>query len=89
MIEPKMRMIYRLIVSKLLDLASNAKTDGIYKAPTSTKKLIPVKEAISMVCREISEDILLTKNHNSISTVIINHTSESMSEISDNSSPFA
>lgn len=38
-------------LSKMLEFVTTAKTDGIYKAPTSTKKNIPVNEAIDKTQR--------------------------------------
>ena len=46
-----------LILSRVLDHASHAKTDGIYKAPTSRKKPVPYEEALDLVCVQLYEDL--------------------------------
>jgi hypothetical protein len=55
--------MYRLIVSRVLELASRSQTDGIYKAPTTRKTSIPFHEAIPKVCEEIREDIRFGGTH--------------------------
>jgi len=56
-IDPLIRQLYRLIVSRVLELASRSQTDGIYKAPTTSKRAIAYYEALKIVCAEIRNDI--------------------------------
>ncbi len=49
-----------MILSKVLDLCSHSKTDGIYKAPTTKKKAQNYDEALESVCDTISEDLLFS-----------------------------
>lgn len=50
-------LLARLVVSKVLDLCSHAKTDGIYKAPTSRKVAIEYSTALLDVCSMLTSDL--------------------------------
>jgi DNA modification methylase len=50
-----------MIVSRVLDLCSHSKTDGIYKAPTTKKRAQIYDEALETVCNAISEDLLFSQ----------------------------
>lgn len=45
-----------LMLSRVIDLCSRAQTDGIYKAPTSTKRAAIPSNAICSVVQRVSED---------------------------------
>jgi len=49
-----------IFLSKILELTTHAKTDGIYKAPTSTKKKLSISEAIIRTCSifDIGENLI-------------------------------
>lgn len=51
------RPLYRLIVSRLLELAAGSKTDGIYKAPTTLKRSISVAASVGPLLRQVREDV--------------------------------
>ncbi len=51
------RPLYRLIISRVLELTAHSQTDGIYKAPTTQKTSTPYQDALSKVCNEIKDDI--------------------------------
>ncbi|MEA5575006.1 DNA methyltransferase [Anabaena sp. UHCC 0451] len=51
------KSLFRLIVSKVLEKTSLAQTDGIYKAPTTLKKSISFYDSVSIVCKQIYEDV--------------------------------
>lgn len=51
------RPLYRLIVSRVLELTACSQTDGIYKAPTTQKASIPYQDALRKVCSQIRDDI--------------------------------
>lgn len=57
LINPSVRPLYRLIVSRTLELTSKSQTDGIYKAPTTGKKSIAYHKAARTVCSEVRRDI--------------------------------
>lgn len=50
-------LLAMLILSRVLDHASHAKTDGIYKAPTSRKKPTPYEDALDLVCVQLYQDL--------------------------------
>jgi DNA modification methylase len=71
-----------LILSKMIDLCSRSQTDGIYKAPTSTKRAILPSVALDRVYSMILEDVKSI----SVSTCSLeNKSSEDMSEVCDRS----
>lgn len=49
--------LYRLAISRVLELAATSQTDGIYKAPTTSKGSVSYRPALEKVCSEIREDI--------------------------------
>ncbi|CBN56725.1 MULTISPECIES: DNA methyltransferase [Kamptonema] len=53
------RHIYRLVLSRVLELASGSQTDGIYKAPTTRKKSVCYNESITKICAEIRGDVAI------------------------------
>lgn len=69
-----------LILSKMIDLCSKSQTDGIYKAPTSTKRAERPSVALDRVYSMILED-MKTLSPNECS--IINKSSKTMSETGD------
>ncbi|HEY0752812.1 MAG TPA: hypothetical protein VGD98_02440 [Ktedonobacteraceae bacterium] len=55
------RPLYRLILSRVLELTAHAQTDGIYKAPTTEKISVPYLIALKKVCNEIREDLPIVR----------------------------
>jgi hypothetical protein len=53
----RIQPLFRLIVSRVLELASFSSTDGIYKAPTTRKRAQPVHTALETVCAMVSADL--------------------------------
>jgi DNA modification methylase len=69
-----------LILSKVVDLSSKSQTDGIYKAPTSSKRATDPFAALDKVISMIEEDISRSESPN----VKIHHApSYDMSEVQD------
>jgi len=56
-LDTSLRPIYRLIVSKVLELTAHSETDGIYKAPTTGKRSLPYETALAKTLGEIEEDL--------------------------------
>jgi hypothetical protein len=84
-INPTDKYLYRLIISRVLELSAQSQTDGIYKAPTTSKSSIPYQVALRKVCREIREDIAATgEKFRPLATLHL-MTSETMTPISDES----
>lgn len=83
--EAREKSIYRLIVSRVLELTSGSKTDGIYKAPTSLKKSVSYIAAVNKVCSMIEEDIILLSNAYLGKTQLVNSSSENMTELDNDS----
>jgi len=73
------RELYRLIVSRVLELTSKSKTDGIYKAPTTKKKAVAYHEAVRTVCTEIRRDIEVIGHAFPRQATLFSTSSESMS----------
>lgn len=69
-----------LVLSRVLDHACLAATDGIYKAPTTTKRSIPPLEALEKVLSEINEDDDQARNSSNKSD-IKKKPSQDMSEV--------
>lgn len=84
-IAPEERLLYRLILSRVLDLTSQSQTDGIYKAPTTQKKSIPYHEAFKKVCVEIKNDISEIGNNLKPRAKLHLTTSEKMLVVEDES----
>ncbi|WP_242060399.1 site-specific DNA-methyltransferase [Aerosakkonema funiforme] len=56
-LSPDRRSLYRLILSRVLELTAHSQTDGIYKAPTTQKSSLPYHDAVRKVCAQIQDDI--------------------------------
>ena len=54
-IHPKNKLLYRLIVSNILELTSKSQTDGIYKAPTTSKRSSSFQNALLRVQSQVIE----------------------------------
>lgn len=79
--DKKYTMAY-MILSRVLDLCSHSKTDGVYKAPTTRKKAQSYDEALETVCDTISEDLLFSQfNRIKNRAKILLQSSEDMSAI--------
>jgi|SRR5436853_2051198 len=84
-LDEKLRPIYRLIVSRILELASTSQTDGIYKAPTTLKKSIDFYFAVDSVCTNIIEDIYNTSLISRGKSELYLASSENMSQVESES----
>lgn len=73
-----------LILSRVLDYCCFAATDGIYKAPTSTKRTISPKAALDKVMGNINNDEV-EANISNVKSSIYNSTSELMTHLKDGS----
>lgn len=51
------RPLFRLILSRVLELAAHSQTDGIYKAPTTLKDSLEYSIALRKVCDEVRFDV--------------------------------
>jgi DNA modification methylase len=80
----RIRLMFRLVVSRLLEQTAQSQTDGIYKAPASAKRSKGLAESISAVCDEIREDLNTAKIHINRATLYAK-SSEKMSELEDES----
>jgi DNA modification methylase len=75
-------ILLKMILSKVLDLCSFAKTDGIYKAPTSTKKPVCYQDALIRVMDMVIEDLALMERIGVTNrSQVLNKSSEDMSSI--------
>ncbi len=79
-IDPLMRQLYRLIVSRVLELTSKSQTDGIYKAPTTSKRAVAYHKALKMTCAELRNDIY-TVGDLAKKATLHNTSSENMSSL--------
>ncbi len=71
-----------MILSRVLDLCSHSKTDGIYKAPATKKRAQSYREALETVCDTIFEDLLFSQfNKIKNRAKIIFQSSEDMSAV--------
>ncbi|CAH1213184.1 hypothetical protein PAECIP111893_03644 [Paenibacillus plantiphilus] len=59
-----------IFLSKVIDMVTHSKTDGIYKAPTSRKQYRTVEDSIVLAETIFNEDSLLLNNHESLSEYI-------------------
>lgn len=84
-ISPSICQLYRLIVSRVLELTSKSQTDGIYKAPTTSKRAMAYHVALKVVCAEIRNDIGIVGNLFPGKATLHNISSESMSPLEDES----
>ncbi len=84
-IESNKRPLYRLILSRVLELTSQAQTDGIYKAPTSEKNSIAYQIALRKVCNEIREDTRISRESFSQKAILYPGSSEKMDALENES----
>jgi len=84
-IQPNQRQIYRLIVSRVVEMMSTSQTDGIYKAPTTKKTTIPYLNAVKKVCAEIKNDINFLGKSINYQAKIYPISSEKMLQVEDES----
>jgi hypothetical protein len=63
------RPIFHLLVSRVLEAASGSATDGIYKAPTSTKRGTDVFEALESISATIVDDLRATPARTATATL--------------------
>ncbi len=83
--EPEERPLYRLVVSRGLELAAKSRTDGIYKAPATRKNSTPYHIAIRRVCKEIRKDILSVSDNYSRQARLFRMSSQDMTPLDDGS----
>lgn len=79
-ISPKNKLLYRLVVSIILELTSKSQTDGVYKAPTTKKKSISFSDALLRVQSQIVEDFYSVSNKQNINCDFIKGTAHLLSE---------
>ncbi|SDW06205.1 hypothetical protein SAMN05421781_0309 [Marinococcus luteus] len=78
--------IAHLVLSKMLDLCSHSKTDGIYKAPTSKKNALEYYDSLNSIYNLIYDDLNFIKEKTPKNKAkIIKNSSEDMSFLRDNS----
>ena len=77
--------LYRLVVSRVLELTAKSQTDGIYKAPTTEKKSTPYEIAFKKVCDEIRSDISAMGRNLESKAVLYPTSSENMSTVESES----
>jgi len=80
-----MRPLFRLVVSRVLELTAQSQTDGVYKAPTTEKISIPVRVALRKVCNEIREDIHYIQHDFKQNGALYQMSSERMEPVGDES----
>ena len=69
-----------LLLSRAIDMSSKAKTDGIYKAPSSRKKAVAPEAAIRLLVRQISDDSFSGADSKTAGSTVVNAlSSEDMS----------
>jgi DNA modification methylase len=81
----RLRLSYRLLVSRALESAAGAQTDGIYKAPTSAKRSISFWTSIPAICEELRSDVASIGNCYSDRSALYPNSSEDMKEVADES----
>jgi hypothetical protein len=75
-----------LALSRIVDLSSHSQTDGIYKAPTSTKRGLEPRRALSKVFSAIKEDVTTAPaGFRRTRSSLVEKSSEIMSEVADGS----
>jgi hypothetical protein len=79
------RGIYRLAVSRTLEMCSGSQTDGVYKAPTSLKRARPFQESFERVLDELDADIADLPHAYAERAQLYHHSSEAMPELADDS----
>jgi DNA modification methylase len=84
-IPKKIRLMFRLIVSRALEATTKSQTDGIYKAPTSAKRSKRFHEAIPEICEEIREDLYLVSKFYVNRAMLYASSSQHMNEVQDGS----
>jgi DNA modification methylase len=84
-VETSKRPLYRLIVSRILELTSRSQTDGIYKAPTTEKNSVSYHVALKKVCSEIREDTITVRDSFKQNAKLHLMSSERMSPLEDQS----
>jgi len=90
----ELRNLYRLVVTRILEGAAGAKTDGIYKAPTTLKRSVDIEHTTKAVLGQIRQDIGIIVGNEQLdlfpkpkhgTSVIYGHTAEAMPEIAESS----
>lgn len=82
---PNERPLFRLVVTRLLEGACGAATDGIYKAPTSKKRAKPVEELLPDVVAQIRADINVVVADKWARSEVIQQSSEQMPNLTTDS----
>ena len=80
----EVRPLYRLVVTRILEGASGGKTDGIYKAPTTSKRRLDVVDTSKRVVAQIREDLDCLPQ-NAGKAMIYPRSAENMTELPDDS----
>lgn len=84
-LNPTERPLFRLVVTRLLEGACGAATDGIYKAPTSKKRAIRVEDLLPEVVSQIRTDINEVEANDWACSEVIEDSSERMPNLSSDS----
>ena len=88
------KKLYRLVVSRMLEGATGAKTDGIYKAPATPKRSVDIQQTLAKVLDEIRSDLASVTGSQGRSPTsqrplgesqLYAHTAEAMHETADES----
>ncbi len=80
-----LRLVYRMLISQVLELSCVSQTDGIYKAPTTRKSARPYEVALQQVMTAFRSDIQLVGGTWTNRARLVTHTAENMSELDQNS----
>jgi DNA modification methylase len=78
-------LLFRLIISRVLEDTARSQTDGVYKAPTSTKVSKAFHKSVPLVCSEIREDLSSVSSFYLNRAALHRSTSEQMAEVRDDS----
>jgi len=77
--------LYRLVISKVLELTACSQTDGVYKAPTTAKTSTRYHIALAKVCHEIRQDVEAIDGEVASLATIHHGSSERMNVVADQS----
>lgn len=80
-VDEPLRSLYRLVLSRVLEATSRSQTDGIYKAPSTQKRVIPYSRAVIDVCREVRADLSLTHGLYCRRATLFHGSSEDMRQV--------
>jgi len=76
-----LRLFYRMTISQVLERCCLSQTDGIYKAPSTSKRSDPFLYGLKAVLGQLRTDIGLLASNWTNRATLIRHTSEHMTEV--------